>query len=458
MRKYGKQLLGTILAGLLCLVLLPGLSVAKTDESMRFAFELSSEGKESIQAFVGDEISFELRLKRVDSGKKGHYTLYSIQDEIIFDSRHFTFVDGSQVVASGFDFSLRTLEDGFRKRIIISRLVMSPAGVSMPDETLIVEFRLRANEAVQGERITSRNFKINNQKAESYHATSNDVVVAIQGDEPARYAVFFEGGPDASGLPPSVGAQLAGDSFQLPVNRFRKDGFQFFGWYDGTNTYQEGASYTMPARVVTFTALWKEQAQTSLPAETTHITVSTETPPIEDSTATTTSPVNLPSESMQSTTNPESIEPVTSISEPVSNVTTGGLPVEIKPSDDKAKIDLIISPKDQAGREINIEKSDGDILLTGRDLSGLRVEVVKPGGKWEIILDTEETKVLIKVVDKDAVEVFVDRDGDGSFETSIGKYILKSPKRDILLVSLAVLLAALVILFVYRKKRSPKEG
>lgn len=402
----------------LCSALLPVKAVAAVDESMSFVLELTADGRKAAVVEVGGEISFEVELRRTDSDRNGHYTLYSMQDEITFDSNYFTFVEGSQTVPGGFDFNIRTLEDGHRKRIIISRLVMSPLGASMPDEQVIAAFKLRADESIQGEVIASRRYKVNNQQAESYITTGNDVSVTVMGNDPLRYAVIFEGGADADGTAPSVGAHEAGASFELPDNTFRRNGYHFSGWHDGIQTYKAGVSYTMPARVVTFTAEWEAPPPTPVPGETTVVTTTT---------------VKATAES------------------------SGILPSETAPTQGGPRIDLEIDSNDRADREITVEETGEGLLITGKDLSGLTFDVIKPGGKGRVRLDTEEKKVLVKEVDKDVIEVFVDQDGDGRFETSIGRFTIKGNRAIPLVIGAVVVLAVLGAFLIYVRKRSPKQ-
>ena len=71
-----------------------------------------------------------------------------------------------------------------------------------------------------------------------------------------RYTVTFTAN-GGTGDAPVVADQLEGAKFNLPSNTYTYAGHQFTGWNDGTTTYAAGASYTMPATNVTFTAQWE---------------------------------------------------------------------------------------------------------------------------------------------------------------------------------------------------------
>lgn len=71
----------------------------------------------------------------------------------------------------------------------------------------------------------------------------------------ATYAVTYEVG--GTGAAPAQKDMAEGDTFTLASgDGLIKDGFEFYGWSDGTDTYAAGDVYTMPAHAVTFTAQW----------------------------------------------------------------------------------------------------------------------------------------------------------------------------------------------------------
>lgn len=55
----------------------------------------------------------------------------------------------------------------------------------------------------------------------------------------------------------SGGTYTYNSAFTICSDEPARTGYTFTGWSDGTNTYQPGASYTMPAKNVTFTAQWQ---------------------------------------------------------------------------------------------------------------------------------------------------------------------------------------------------------
>lgn len=246
-----------VLLGLIIgLALLSPAVYAATDSSRSYNFQLTVNGGYTATVAVGDEITLEVVLERTDGGKSGSYAMYSMQDEIIYDSTYFSLVESSKSVAGGYDFNVSTMDDGIRKRVILSRLETSSDGVDTPDRLTIASFNLKTLQPVQGISIISKDYKVNSKSADTYITTANDVSVTITGGGPVTYAITFKGGPGATGMPPTMASKAAGESFTLPANTFTREGYTFAGWSDGTKTYAAGATYTMPAHAVTFTAQW----------------------------------------------------------------------------------------------------------------------------------------------------------------------------------------------------------
>lgn len=88
-----------------------------------------------------------------------------------------------------------------------------------------------------------------------YSANSTTFTVTVIAAQ-TRYAVTFNAN-GGTGDAPVVADKAEGDVFALPDNTYTYAGQKFAGWSDGMNTYAAGASYTMPAAAVTFTAQWE---------------------------------------------------------------------------------------------------------------------------------------------------------------------------------------------------------
>ena len=247
----------------LCLTLFCPVITVAAGSQRSYNLDLKVDGDYSTEVNVGDEVTFSVRLERTDGGKSGSYALYAVQDEIIYDSSYFSLLESSITVADGYGFNVRDMADGSRKYVILSRLAGAgqQEGIATGDNLTIATFKLKVI-AGKGQtiEIISRNYKISTEDSTTTDTiTSNNVTVTISDSViPDTYAVTFKGGADARGTPPSIGAKTAGTNFTLPANTFTRDGYDFTGWNDGTKTYAAGATYTMPAKAVTFTAQWKK--------------------------------------------------------------------------------------------------------------------------------------------------------------------------------------------------------
>lgn len=78
-------------------------------------------------------------------------------------------------------------------------------------------------------------------------------------DAPTYIVAYIAGAEDATGAAPAREAYTEGTTIMLkPATIFEREGYKFEAWSDGTTTYSAGASFTMPAGDVTFTAVWTE--------------------------------------------------------------------------------------------------------------------------------------------------------------------------------------------------------
>ncbi len=94
-------------------------------------------------------------------------------------------------------------------------------------------------------------------------------------DPAAKYTVTYAAGEGATGTAPTGGQYAEGATFTLPeATGLRKDGSTFAAWNDGTNNYAAGATYTMPAKDVTFIATWKVSEPSGGEEENADVTIS----------------------------------------------------------------------------------------------------------------------------------------------------------------------------------------
>lgn len=70
-----------------------------------------------------------------------------------------------------------------------------------------------------------------------------------------NYTVTYAGNSGTTSC--TGGTYTYNSSFVICLDIPTRTGYSFTGWSDGTNIYQPGANYTMPAKNVTFTAQWQ---------------------------------------------------------------------------------------------------------------------------------------------------------------------------------------------------------
>ena len=75
-----------------------------------------------------------------------------------------------------------------------------------------------------------------------------------------KYTVTYAAG-GGTGTAPAVEEYKEGETFKVKANSFTYEGYTFTTWNDGEKDVKPGATYTMPAKNVTFTAKWEKKAE-----------------------------------------------------------------------------------------------------------------------------------------------------------------------------------------------------
>lgn len=100
--------------------------------------------------------------------------------------------------------------------------------------------------------------------ATAYNSADNDTYKWFYAKP--RKTVNYVGNDSIGGSVPDSQIYASDETVTVPGNtgNLVKSGFTFAGWNDGTNTYQPGATYSMPTNNVTFTAQWTQNAPPSV--------------------------------------------------------------------------------------------------------------------------------------------------------------------------------------------------
>ena len=190
------------------------------DETQSFLFELTANGKNTVEVNRGDVITVTFRLCRTDASDP--YTMYAMQNEIAYDDSFFELVEDSVVVKNGVVSTNVAMVDQINE-LYMNFLSMSGGTIWNADE-IVGSFQLR----VLGENgvtsIENTNYLVSTQDgSDKYHSEASDLTVVLT----ARCTVSF----DSSGGTP-VADQIVqfGEKLQEPEAPER-EGYVFAGWY-----------------------------------------------------------------------------------------------------------------------------------------------------------------------------------------------------------------------------------
>lgn len=217
----------------LCLLLVLLLTLAApiyaADTGRTFAFDLSVDGGAEKSAAVGDEITVTFTLRRTDSAEE--YTMYAMQNEIVYDPTFYQLVDGSVMATSGVQTKDLGLRDG--NHSLYMNFVSLIGGETWKADTVVGSFRLKIIGTTGSSAIRSTNCFVSTQDGtEQYAATQQDVTVSVSG---YRCVVRFEtnGG---SAVPEQTVAM--GGRVKKPTDPTR-EGYVLEGWYSDMDLQNE---------------------------------------------------------------------------------------------------------------------------------------------------------------------------------------------------------------------------
>lgn len=166
---------------LLALFAVPALAA---DPSQKFLFELSADGNAEKQVNTGDIVTISLTLKRTDSGED--YTMYAMQDEILYDSSFFELVDSSIMTAQGITSKDLATRDG--NRVLYLNYVSMTGGESWKAETMVGTFQMKVIGTSGSSVIRSSNNLVSTKDGQdSFEAAAQDMTVVVSADCTVRF-------------------------------------------------------------------------------------------------------------------------------------------------------------------------------------------------------------------------------------------------------------------------------
>lgn len=154
------------------LSLMPGTAVfAATD----FDFILTSSGQSTVTVGVGEELTVEFELVKNDGAS---YSMYSMQNEILYDTEYFDYVQGSINVANGFEHGFRKLESSSGAKVLIGFVDSSENGTERSGRTLVGSFRLKAKK-IGNSSIKNDSAYVTKSDLSKYSSSYSDIDVEI---------------------------------------------------------------------------------------------------------------------------------------------------------------------------------------------------------------------------------------------------------------------------------------
>ena len=216
MKRTAKRIFTAVLA--LTLALLLGTAALAADPA--FTFDLTVDGEHTKTVAPGDIVTVLLTLQRTDAD--AGYTMYAMQDEILYDPDFFELVEGGALLTSGVQSTDITLRDGMRE-FYMNYLSLS-GGAAWNARTVVgsVQFRVKAESGTS--KITSQNYLVAREDgSDSYSCTAEDVTIIVSTDCRVRFEPNGGSAVEDQTVP-------YGEHVILPENPQREDWY-FAGWY-----------------------------------------------------------------------------------------------------------------------------------------------------------------------------------------------------------------------------------
>lgn len=205
---------------LLSLLLLMAAPVVAFGEEPAFCFELTIDGGVEKQVNTGDTITVALHLRRTDNNDS--FTMYAMQDEILYDPAFFRVVAEDTLTQSGVCTADVAAADG--RRAFYFSFVSFNGGEMWSGDTLVGVFSLRVTGETGAATLENSRYLVSDSAgSETYTATAQDVTVVVTN----QCTVNFDtnGGSAVSSRTVSRGQRLTCP--EAPT----RDGFRLTGWY-----------------------------------------------------------------------------------------------------------------------------------------------------------------------------------------------------------------------------------
>lgn len=218
----------TICFLLTLLFLLPVVSLTAAAAEPEFYYELTVDGKDTVEVDPGDLITVTLHLYRTDADEA--YTMYAMQDEIRYDSNFLELVEGSELLSSGIQSTDIGLVDHHRE-FYMNYLSFS-GGVQWEPKARIGSFQLKVTGESGVTTITNEDFLVSLKDGSgSYPCEANKLTVILTTD----CTVKFE---TNGGTPIEPVTAIYGEKLARPEDPVR-EGKRLVGWFKDIHLSEE---------------------------------------------------------------------------------------------------------------------------------------------------------------------------------------------------------------------------
>ena len=238
--------------GLLAALTLLALAVPAfaVDESRSFDFALSVDGSSEKKAVTGDVITVTFTLRRTDAAED--YTMYAVQNEILYDSTFFELVPDSAMVMQGVQTNDLARRD--TDRAFYMNYVSLSGGESWKASAVVGTFQLKVIGTAGSSVIRSSENRVSTKDgSDSYAAAVQDVTVTVSDGCLIRFE--SNGGSAVPDQTVTLGGKIT-----KPADPTR-DGMTLEGWYSDMDLlHRWDFDKDTVSGNMTLYAKWTEQA------------------------------------------------------------------------------------------------------------------------------------------------------------------------------------------------------
>ena len=201
---------------------------ASAAETPTFRYELTVDGKDTVEVNTGDIITVTLHLYRTDADEA--YTMYAMQDEIRYDSEYFELVEDSAILGSGIQSTGIAMVDNHRE--FYMNYVSFSGGNQWQSKTRVGSFQLKVTGESGVTTITNEDFLVSKPDGNgSYKCESNVLTVILTAD----CTVKFE---TNGGSPIDPITAIYGETIARPEDPVR-EGKHLVGWFKDIHLTEE---------------------------------------------------------------------------------------------------------------------------------------------------------------------------------------------------------------------------